>query len=207
MSRVGLSNLVNIAYASPDPQRSDRIVNEFVRAYLAKRDLDRLDAAESASGWLRDKLQAVGPKAQVVSAAYPPVDNSRGLFVIAGAGITGGFTGIFAALVIAFFDRRIRTPEQLTALVSKPCLGLVAVSRDKKPGQALSFLSAAEQPFSPLWSTPRAVGAALQRTSTGITLRMVGVVSTFEGTGTTSIAADLAIMSAAAGRKVLLVDA
>lgn len=225
LQRVGQSNLVAIAYTARDPQQAAAMANEVAAAYIAKLHADREDAVKSASSWLRERLREVGPKAQIVSAATPPLDKSdmRGIVIIAAAGAAGAVAGIVLALILAFLDRRIREPEQALAATGAECLGIVPLlkpeARAKSAtgpagagqfdfGNAATILSQVDaQPFSPIWQALRHVGVATEAPATSSRLRTIAVTSALAGEGKTTIAANFALMAASGGKRVLLVDA
>jgi succinoglycan biosynthesis transport protein ExoP len=206
VARVGLSNLVNISYTASEPQKAAEMANAFARAYLDKLNRDRQDAAEAGSSWLRDRLQEVGPKAQVVTEALAPVNKSnlRGIYIIAAAGAVGLMSGMIAALGLAFLDRRIRTPEQIVSVLGAPCLGMVSTlagNRDTLMRRTV------DHPFTELWHTLHHASVALQERQGSSKARMIGVTSFRTGDGASTCAANLARMNAAAGKSVLLIDA
>ena len=206
VARVGLSNLVNISYTAPDPQKAADMANAFARAYLDKLNRDRQDAAEAGSSWLRDRLQEVGAKAQVVTEALAPVNKSnlRGIYIIAAAGAVGLMTGMIAALALAFLDRRIRTPEQVVSVLGAPCFGMVGTLTGDRD---TLMRGTVDHPFTDLWHTLHHAGVALQERRKPSRARFVGVTSFQTGDGASTCAANLARMNAAAGKSVLLVDA
>lgn len=205
VARVGLSNLVNISYTASGPQKAAEMANAFARAYLDKLNRDRQDAAQAGSSWLRDRLQEVGPKAQVVTEALAPVNKSdlRGIYIIAAAGIVGLMAGMLAALVLAFLDRRIRTPEQVVSVLGAPCLGMVAnLAGDRDTLMRRTV----DHPFGDLWHTLHHTGMALRDRQNASKARFIGITSFQAGDGASTCAVNLARMNAAAGRSVLLVD-
>lgn len=221
VQRVGQSNLVQISYVHADPQKAASVANAAAVAYIAKLDTDRESAIQSASSWLRERLRGVGAQAHIISQATPPVDKSgmRGLLIIGASGVTGGVAGIALALILGFFDRRIRDPEQAYSAAGVECLGIVPllVASDPtshgKPGEgqftfasAPSVISEVErQPFTPLWQALRYAGVAAMQSSSHA--QRIAVTSTFTGEGKTTIAANLAVMAASGAKRVLLVDA
>jgi Mrp family chromosome partitioning ATPase/capsular polysaccharide biosynthesis protein len=225
LQRVGQSNLVAIAYTARDPQQAATIANEVAAAYIAKLHANREDAVKSASSWLRDRLREVGPKAQVVSAATPPIDksDSRGILIIAAAGVAGAAAGMVLALILAFLDRRIQEPEQALTATGAECLGVVPQLSPKASakvamgaigagqfdfGNAAAILSQVDaQPFSPIWQALRHVGVASEAPATSSRMRRLAVTSALAGEGKTTIAANFALMAAGGGKRVLLVDA
>lgn len=208
VARVGLSNLVNVAYTDGDPDRAAEVANLIARSYLAKLDKDRSDAAEAGSGWLRDRLQEAGPKAKIVSEALPPnrKSNTRGILIIAIAGAVGLAVGMVAAMAIAFFDKRLRSAEQVLRVTGRPCFGLVPWE-SRPAGVAGSLREAVEAPFSPLWYALRHASVVIGEGHAQAGKRLVGVTSVVHGEGKSTVAANLAMMNADAGKRVLLVDA
>ncbi len=222
VQRVGQSNLVQIAYTHVNSEQAASVANAVAVAYVAKLRADREEAVQSASSWLRERLRGVGAQAQVVSVANPPVDKSdmRGLVIIAAAAVAGGVGGIALALVLGFFDRRVRDPEQAMSATGVECLGIVPLlektTATKTPaisGQfsfvgAPSVLSEVERhPFSPLWQALRHAGVVAASSGSAVRTRRIAVTSTFAGEGKTTIAANLALMAASNGKRVLLIDA
>ncbi len=221
VERVGQSNLVRIAYTHAEADRSAELANAVAAAYIEKLGSDRDRAVQSASSWLRDRLRGVGAQAQIVSEATPPVEKSdtRGILIIAGAIAAGGVAGIALALVVGFFDRRIRDPRQLVAAVGAECLGIVPslppghqMAAGSSPAGEFSFAAAASPlhdvdrgPASPVWQAMRSAGVS--GSGSPVRTRRVAITSTVPGEGATTIAANYAQLAAQAGRRVLLVDA
>ncbi|MDO5898575.1 nucleotide-binding protein [Agrobacterium sp. Azo12] len=209
VQRLGMSNLVSIRYTAETAERAATVANTVTETYLAKLEQDRLEAAETASSWLRERLQEVGPKAQVVSEALPPVHKSdiRGIFIIVLAAIIGVSLGAVISLVLAFFDKRIRSPEQIMEIVGKPCMGLVpTLPRKRRKNKVDLLYSVANQPSSGLWHTLRHLDTVV----TSVEAKgpnIVGFTSTISEEGKTTIAGNFAVMKARAGKKVLLIDA
>ncbi|MCX8995866.1 AAA family ATPase [Rhizobiaceae bacterium BDR2-2] len=209
VQRVGMSNLVNVSYTASDPNRAAEVANAFTNAYITKLELDRLEAAEAASSWLRERLQDVGPKAQVVSVALPPIHKSsmRGIVIIAAAAVVGTAVGVIAALGVALIDNRVRSPEQILDALGVPCFGIVPTLAPDRGSDGAMFREALDQPMSPLWHALRHIDIALQEAGKLTKTRLIGITSTVAGEGKTTIAANFAIMQANAGKRVLMVDA
>ncbi|AHB49929.1 hypothetical protein W911_04390 [Hyphomicrobium nitrativorans NL23] len=132
VDRAGLSNVVQISYTSQQPDVAARVANEFAKSYIAELNAARLDAAQSGSSWLRDRLREVGPKARVIAEALPPPHkgNLRGIFIIAAAAIIGGGLAVAAAIAWKLIDRRVVTPEEAAAATGTACLGTVPLLPD-----------------------------------------------------------------------------
>lgn len=215
VQRVGQSNLAQISFVHSDPAKAAAIANAIADAYIKKLVNDRDAAVQTASGWLRDRLRGVGVQAQLVSEATPPVDKSdlRGILIIAAAGIVGAVGGMVLALVLGFFDRRIRTPEQAVGACGAECLGIVSVLETESIPQTQAGIFAnapamlshvLRYPYTPLWQALRYAGVVAEKSSKQ--QQRIAVTSTFAGEGKTTIAANLALMAASGGKRVLLVD-
>lgn len=212
IQRLGQSNLVEIRYTSGTPQHAATVANEVARAYIAKQDSDRAEAVQSASGWLRDRLREAGPKAQVMSAATPPVDksNPRGLVIIALAGLVGGAAGFVAALTIAFLDRSFRRPDHLASAVGVECFGVIPNLRhdgSSASGPSPLLSEIARRVGTPEWQMLRLASVSILPLTGNPHMRSLGVTSGRPGEGKTVIAANLALHVAQIGKRVLLVDA
>jgi capsular exopolysaccharide synthesis family protein len=112
------------------------------------------------------------------------------------AGLIGVLLGIGAVLLAENSDRRLRTPEDLERLTNWPLLGVIPSS---------AFAADHQKPRD---------HEAIQMLSTSLTyfnvdrpLKSVAVVSPALGDGKTTVAVGLAIASARAGRRAVLVDA
>lgn len=230
IQRVGQSNLAEISVTDPDRAEAARIANEIADTYLARLQSEREETVQSSSSWLRQRLRGVGPQATVVSPATPPLYKSGigGLPILALTAIAGGGIGLFLSLVLGFLDRRIREPEQALAVTGVECVGLVPPMRAPKtpkprkgaaapaepaPGSfsldtGPALMSAVErQPFSPLWHALRHASIVSFARRGQTRARMIGITAAISGSGATTMAANFALLAAAGGRRVLLVDA
>lgn len=210
--RLGQSNLVEIRYTSGTPQNAATVANEVARAYMAKQESDRAEAVQSASGWLRDRLREAGPKAQVMSAATPPVEksNPRGLIIIALAGIVGAAAGFVVALLLAFLDRSFRRPDRLASVAGVECFGVIPnLVRDRASSNsaALHLSEISRRPGTPEWQTLRLAAVSILPLTGSPHVRSLGVTSALPGEGKTLLAANLALHAVQMGKRALLVDA
>jgi Mrp family chromosome partitioning ATPase len=220
--RVGQSNLAQVSFVDSNPDKAASVANAVANAYIQKLRSDREESVRTASSWLRERLRGVGAQAQIVSEATPPVDKSdpRGILIIGAAGAIGGTMGLLLAFLLGFLDDRIRTSEQARRATGVECIGMIpylrakrAKSKQPKPesgqfsfAEAPAILSIVErEPHASLWQALRSAGAATPRTPTKP--QRIGVTSAFEGEGKTTVAANLALVAAGSGRRVLLVDA
>ena len=116
---------------------------------------------------------------------------------------------LVAALVfvIEFLDDGVRDPDQVAATFGLPTLGIVSKmpgGRERRPFYRLTTLL---YPRSPSAESYRSLRANLEFASVDKPLRSILVTSAVPGEGKTVTAANLALVIAQAGRKVLLVDA
>lgn len=221
VERVGLSNIVEIRYTARDRDEAARGANELAQAYIADQQAARIEAAQSASIWLRERLRDVGPRTRIVAAASPPKDKSdpRGVLIIAVACIAGGVLGGILALARQFLDRTVRTPEQAESAVGAECLGVVLKlkgARTPKPtgpseGKVVApggrlMNEAGSQPFGKLALTLQNAKAAIDDKCPARGARCIGVTSTYAGEGASTIAVNFARRLALLGERVLLVD-
>lgn len=222
VERVGLSNIVEIRYTAPDREQAARGANELAQVYIADQQAARIEAAQSASIWLRERLRDVGPRARIVAAAVPPMDKSdpRGVLIVAIGLIAGGVIGVAFALFRHFLDNTVRTPEQAEAATGVECLGIVPKLKGRsrrgrlKPASGEKGIEAGaplmdealRNPFGRLARTLHNTRIAIDDTLGGKGARCIGVTSTYPGEGVSTIAVNLARSLAASGERVLLVD-
>lgn len=144
--------------------------------------------------------------ARVISTASPPKDASwpPRILLVAISLITGLGLGTAAGLVREYFDETVHSRRQLEAIANVPTLATIPriAERDQRKVSKLEMLS-----------TPAFAGAARRlrealfdpgRSGAG---RSVLVTSAVAAEEKTLVALNLAMMAAAAGERVLLVDA
>ena len=217
------TGLITITASANDPERTARIANTFataVRTTRKRQGIRRVDAAmanvqkelddlpakeivqreqlsENLQG-LRTLRAAQGQNAQVIQPATPPASpvspnpkrNALLAFVVAlliGAG---------AVALAERLDRRLHDPRDLERLTGTPLLAQV-------PGSA--FPGAAPDPQLPIvFQTLR---DSLTYFNLDVPLTSLLVMSPIKGDGKTSVATNLAVAYARAGKRVILLDA
>lgn len=221
------NDLINIQVTDPDPARAARIANAFAKATVSnltqaaqsqlaigqaklQSELAALPATDPGRSALEQGLKQVialravtNGGAAVVETAQPPSGPSAPS--VKRDAIVGGVAGLAIGLIIVFlldlFDRRLKTEEAierlygLSALVAVPT---VPTRRQARPGARSS--QAELEPF-------RILRDGLAHVSLRQDMRVVLVTSAVSGEGKTRVASGLARAIAAAGKRVVLVEA
>lgn len=202
--QVGTSHMITVSFKASDPEKAARIVNSVIRIYLQERGRAS-DAASSKAPTLRELYQSLGPSAQVVSEAEPPVkaDGPPAILILAAAALFGLGAAAAAAILLDVINDTIRSAQQMEYVLDLECLGVVprfqSLGSSGEDTAARHLLASEAQVL-------RRVAATLQDTSLRGP-RTIGVTSTLPGEGATTLAIGLAKMAAASGKRVLLIDA
>jgi capsular exopolysaccharide synthesis family protein len=155
------------------------------------------------------EVAAITPHAAggVVSPAALP--SSRSGAGPEATGVVGAMLGLLAGFSLAHLrgatDRRIRGRGDLEAELGAPVLG--AVPRTRRDGQAETALVTLTVPDGAASEAYRGVRARIMAMADRWGLKTVLVAGPTQGSGTTAIAANLAVSMAAAGKRVTLVSA
>jgi len=119
--------------------------------------------------------------------------------------MTGAVVGLFLGLVVALLadrmDDTFRNPKEMERLMRLPVLGMVRLKQEGDP-----VLLAEEDDRSPFMEAFRTLRANMRFTAVDGQAHTVLLTSAGAGEGKSTCAANLAIASARAGQRVLLVD-
>lgn len=119
--------------------------------------------------------------------------------------IVGAFLGLIAATVFVFAfeltDNRVRTREDVETVLELPVLGVVPKGETGDGTRPIALT----RPQAPVAEGVRFLRTALEAAPTPA--RSLLITSMNEGEGKTTVAANLAVVSAAAGLSVILMDA
>lgn len=226
----GTSDVVEVTATDASPSRAATLANAFGREYVAfRREADRSkirDAARLVDRRLArltrsqrrgkrgtslqqraDELEVLASlqtgNAELVQTAQRPKSASSpkvvqnvfiGIFV-------GLMLGVGLAFLLELLDRRLKDPREIGEIFGKPLLGVVPESRaildahratDLPPGEAEAF---------------RLLRANLRYFNVDQDLRTLAITSASPGEGKSTIAWNLASISALAGEHVLLIEA
>ncbi|HET9920708.1 MAG TPA: Wzz/FepE/Etk N-terminal domain-containing protein [Ktedonobacteraceae bacterium] len=156
--------------------------------------LAQLELTDAQNG---NFLRIAQPAQPSFKAARPNVLLNTGIGL--GAGL---FLGILLAVLYEQLDTRVRTPEQLSALLDWKVLGTVWRARTSQQ----------EEIFNPQGHDANVESYRILRTNVGFSavdtsLQTLVITSAMPGDGKSTVAANLAIFMAKAGKNTLLIDA
>jgi capsular exopolysaccharide synthesis family protein len=115
--------------------------------------------------------------------------------------------GVALAFLLEYIDYTIKTPEELDGLYGMATLGVIGWFKGengRKDGG--NHLVALSDPRSPITEAFRALRTNIQFASPGNPVRSLLVTSAGPSEGKTSVAANLAVIVAQGGKRVILVD-
>lgn len=124
------------------------------------------------------------------------------------AAIAGAMLALGVVFLIEYLDDRVRSPEELSAILGAPWLGVIAAMPDvdEKTFDGRRLITHL-QPRHPISESFRTLRTNLQFSSVDTGLHTLVITSAGPGEGKTTLAANLAVVMAQAGRRVVLVDA
>ena len=183
------SDLLSLGALGEDVASRQRIYDQLVARLHEEEVASRLDAYP---------VTVMNPaKADTI-----PSNVSRRL-IVAMAGLAGLIAASASALALESLDRRVRGAEQVAAITGLPVLGTVPRVA------ALPLLGRGGDPSQPpvLAEAYRGLRTAIHLSSRQDGCRCLVVTSSTPGEGKSTVATRLAISLAAAGARVLLIDA
>lgn len=218
VNRLGLASRATVLSQMYTGYR-DRI-RVLPRLEQSQRQLERqLQAAQSTYEQLLKKLQEVQVvenqnigNARIISKALVPtvpVAPQRSLNLVFGAGL-GLFLGLLTAIVLESRDKSLKTVDEAKRLLDYSVLGVIPTFK-KKSGlrhpAPLSELPVRDNPYSPVSTAYEMLQTNLGFSMPDQPLQTVLITSAMPGEGRSSVAANLAVVTAQMGRRVLLIDA
>jgi succinoglycan biosynthesis transport protein ExoP len=131
-----------------------------------------------------------------------PVSPNVPLTVLMAAAI-GMVLAVGGALLIEFLDDTVKTPEDITQAVDLPTLGSIARVRN---GVGSNNLITVHKPLSPISEAYRTIRTGIRISSVDWPLRTLVVTSARPSEGKTTVSANLGVVMAQAGNRVVVVD-
>jgi capsular exopolysaccharide synthesis family protein len=169
--------------------------------------VQRMLEVDISSGFSKTAVEVVEPACIPTSPINPRKGERLAVFLFMGL-----FLGVAAAFFLENLDDTIKTPEDLKQLVGIPLLGFIpSVAMPREPKVEKDFVYRGRMAlFEPMSS----VSEAYRNTRTNLfycapadELKVLGITSSTPQEGKTTTSANMAIVIAQSGRKVLLVDA
>jgi succinoglycan biosynthesis transport protein ExoP len=158
-------------------------------------------------------------EARVLAEAVPPLSKSapKSSLILLLALVAGGTLGLIGAFAREYFERLVRTPRQLERELGVRVLGLLPTVKRRRSllsrGGPLNLIEAGRPsrfartaPLSLAGESVRGLKVALDRNGTGDERQVVGISSPRPGAGKTTLAYNLALLTARCGRRTLLID-
>jgi polysaccharide biosynthesis transport protein len=159
------------------------------------------------------QLLAVAPGSganllSVVDPATPPTEPSspRVLLNTLLAAVLGLMTALGLAFLIEHLDDTVKSPDDVTEVADLATLGVISEIKTAKKGGERQVLAALRAPRSPVAEAFRTLRTNLEFASLDTPLRTLLVTSAIPGEGKSTIAANVAVAFAQAGRRVILLD-
>lgn len=197
---VGDTSVISVTVSRTSPELAAQIANAIGNSYLAFR------ASGQPAGANNDS------PGNIISEAQPPLHKAGRSPVLGGVlgGVVGLILGCIAAIVLAARDRSITDESELArATGGLAVLGRIPKGKSGPRGIALldSPQSAESLAYRFLATTLRVLDKGRHKAARGDVLpTVVLVASAASGDGRTSVAANLALASAAGGQRVLVCD-
>ncbi len=123
----------------------------------------------------------------------------------------GGFAaillGLGAALILEAMDKSLKTAEEAKRLLGYPVLGRIPYLAQTAGGKGTLDLPMRDDPYSPASAAFEMLQGNLGFTVSDRELKVIVVSSTTVGEGKSFVAANLAVVKAQLGQRVLLIDA
>jgi capsular exopolysaccharide synthesis family protein len=150
------------------------------------------------------ELGAIGTPLTTLVEPAPGTSSSPGLLTVAALALVSGLVvGVALALLLDFFDDRIRRESDVAEVTGRPNLG--SLGFDRQADRNENRLPAAASLRSPIEEALRALRTTLQVMLPADGASLV-VTSVAPGDGKSFVAANLAVAWARLGKRVILVD-
>jgi non-specific protein-tyrosine kinase len=229
---VAQSNIVNITAKGSTPEKAQALASGFAEAMVAERTARMKETLEpiitALEAQVRDTPQVAGdnanpnspasqlfffetlnagkdPTVRVESLAELPTEQSapRPMLTLAAATVAGLVLGLLGAFGLVLLDPRLRREEQLRQRFRLPILARVPVERNRRRRPLLPT----ELSMGALDSYQTLRAALTTSRKDALIGRLVLVTGPSPGDGKTTTAINLASTLAAAGKRVIIIEA
>ncbi len=190
-----LADLPDVSSNKAERDRLETVLTQYRQTYASLlQSYEQVRVAEAGS---------YSNVVQVEPATIPnhPI-RPRVLMNTALAMIVGLMLAIGTVFLIEALDDTIRGPDDITRTIKLPVLGLI-LRHEVQNGKLVTI----DQPRSPVAESFRSLRTNLQYASVDFPIRTLLVTSPSPSDGKTTIAANLGIVLAQSGRRVVLIDA
>jgi non-specific protein-tyrosine kinase len=143
---------------------------------------------------------------QPASLPDAPINQTNKVRNLLFAGLASLLVGVALAFLLEYMDYTVKSPEELEEAYSKPVLGVFNRLPTRQNGDGAESLVALEKEHSALGEAFRVLRTNLSFSSAGRQWRSLVITSAGPGEGKTFVAANLAVVMAQAGKRVILVD-
>ncbi len=161
--------------------------------------LSQLEVIRLAEANASDTITVVEPATVPISPISP-----RLLMNTLLALIVGGMIGLGAAFLIEYLDDTVKTPDDVVRIVGLSTLGVIARRRNSNGERRVVTV---EDPRAPDAEAYRSIRTGIQFSSVDDPIRSLLVTSAGPKEGKSTTAANLAVVMAKTGKRVVLVDA
>ena len=190
------TSIISIQVTDSSAERAALIANT-TSSVLADVVSNDLEATPDELG-VRVELESIQDAERPEAATSPRTLWNIGLGLISGVAL-----GVGLSVVRSVFDTRVRSKSDVELVTDVPIIG--TIGRDVEVGRGP--LVAVQDPLSPLVESYRVLRTNLRYLDVGSSSKSVVVTSSGPGEGKSTTAANLAVVMADAGQRVVLVDA
>jgi succinoglycan biosynthesis transport protein ExoP len=194
---------IRLEQAKLDAADSAREIQQYQSTIAALQQ--KMSSYQATYGSLLGSVEGRTNYISVFEPAYTPtkpISPNVPMTVLMAAAI-GFVLAVGGALLIEFLDDTVKTPEDIERAINLPTLGRIARMDN---GTAANNLVAADEPLSPITEAYRTLRTNVRISSVDKPLRTLVVTSPNPSNGKTTVVANLGVLMAQAGNRVVLVD-